>query len=177
MHRMWDDPFEPETLKKATDHRADLRQCRLLAEEAQEHFYHALKSKGDPASINSLLIGARMLDFAGLKFLSAVELADRWKELGPTVIQQTWWNNFGSEWVYQSHSRPVDLMDQITELQKLYQAAWREEYTSYRLESTLGRWAAEYEYWRKAQANLRAFARNLKDGAPLPPLANVIEGK
>ena len=177
MHRLWDDPFEPETLKTASEHREDLRQCRLLAEEAQEHFYRALKQKGDRSLIDSVLLGARMLDYAGLRFLSAVELSDRWQELGPKVNPSTWWNNFGSEWIYQSHSRPVDLMDQITELRKLYQAAWREEYTPYRLESTLGRWDAEYEYWRQAQAHLRAFSRKLKDGDPLPPLEHVLAGK
>jgi hypothetical protein len=97
--------------------------------------------------------------------------------LGPKINEQTWWNNLSSEWVYQSHGRPVDLMDQITELEKIYQAAWREEYTSYRLESTLGRWNAEYEYWRQTQAHLRAFARKLKDGTPLPPLETVLEKK
>jgi len=177
VHRMWDDPFEPATLEKSSNQREDLRQTRLLAEEAQECFYRAIKSKGEAATITSLLIGARLIDYAGFKFLSAVDMADRWKELGPKVNQVAWWNLFESEWVYQSHSRPVDLMDQMTELGKLYRSAWLEEYTPYRLESTLGRWNAEYEYWRKVQARLRSYSRTLKDGDSLPPMEQLLRGQ
>jgi hexosaminidase len=177
MHVFWDDPFEPDTLKKLAEHREDLRQTRLLAEEAQEHFFRALKMKGDPATLNSLLIGSRMLDYAGLKFLTAVEAADRWREMGPKIQTADWWNRFESEWAYQSHGRPADLMDQITELRKIYRACWLAEYTDYRLDSTLGRWDAEYDYWRKAQANFRAFSRKLHDGELLPPLEKVIQGQ
>ncbi len=177
VHRLWEDPFEAGTIKKSSEQREDLIETRLLAEEAQEHFYQALKLKGDPATIASLLIGARMLDYAGLKFLSAVELVDRWKELGPKVNREMWWNHFESEWAYQSHGHPVDLMDQITELRRLYRNAWLEEYTSYRLESTLGRWDAEYEYWRRLQANLRSFTKTLNEGGLLSPLDRVIQGR
>ena len=115
-----------------------------------------------------------MLDYAGLKFLTAVELADHWKELGPKINKQTWWNTFDSEWSYQSHCRLVDLMDQITELRSDYRSAWLAEYTEYRLDSTLGRWDAEYEYWRRLQARFRAFSRQLKDGDALPTLEKVV---
>jgi len=174
IHMFWEDPLAAEILKKSTEHREDLRQTRLLAEDAQEHFSRALKLKGDPTQLSSLLLGSRMLDYAGLKFLTAVELTDRWKELGPKINKQTWWNTFDSEWSYQSHCRLVDLMDQITELRSDYRSAWLAEYTEYRLDSTLGRWDAEYEYWRRLQARFRAFSRQLKDGDALPTLEKVV---
>lgn len=177
MHTFWDDPFEPNTLKRLAEHREDLRQTRLLAEESQERLYEALSLKCDATALRSLMIGARMLDYAGMKFLNAIEAADRWKEMGPTVKTETWWNRFESEWTYQSHGRPVDLMDQISELRKLYRAAWLEEYTPYRLASTLGRWDAEYEYWRRFQASMRSFSRKLQDGDPLPPIEQMVHGR
>ena len=140
---LWDDPFEPRTLQKMAAHRENLRQTRLLAEEAQEHFYGALKLKGDPATLGSLLLESRMLDYAGLKYLTALESADRWKEMRPKVHTEIWWNTFDSEGTYQSHARPIDLMDQITELRRIYRRAWLAEYTEYRLDSTLVRWDAE----------------------------------
>jgi hypothetical protein len=176
IHVLWVDPLETEILKKSTEHRDALRQTRILAEEAQEHFWAALKLKGNPSLLNSFLTGSRMLDYAGLKFLTAVELAERWKELGPKANKQTWWNTFDSEWTYQSHSHLIDLMDEITELRKDYRDAWLAEYTEYRLDSTLGRWDAEYEYWRGLQARFRAFSTQLKNGDPLPPLERVVRG-
>lgn len=174
IHMFWEDPLAAEILEKSTKHREDLRQTRLRAENAQEHFARALKLKGDPSLLSSFLLGSRMLDYAGLKFLTAVELADRWRELGPKIKKETWWNAFDSEWSYQSHSHLVDLMDQITELRSDYRSAWLAEFTEYRLDSTLGRWDAEYEYWRRLQSQFRAFSRQLKDGDSLPALQKVI---
>ena len=174
IHAFWDNPLEPEWLKQSMERREDLRQTRLLAEDALEHFYRARKLKDDPEFLLSFVVGSQMLDYAGLKFLSAAELADRWKELGPKVSQKQWWNEFEAEWVYQSHGRPIDLMDQITELRRDYRRAWLMEYTEYRLDSTLGRWDAEYEYWRELQARFRAFSRKLRDGETLPPLESVV---
>ncbi len=177
MRALWEDPFDPRELQEMADHRENLRQTRLLAEEAQEHFYAALKSKGDPVTLASLLLQSRMLDYAGLKFLTALEGADRWKEMGPKVNTEIWWNTFDSEWTYQSHGRPIDLMDQITELRKIYRNAWLAEYTDYRLDSTLARWDAEYEYWRRIVTRFHAFSSRMKDGDPLPPLSTVLQGQ
>jgi hypothetical protein len=65
-------------------------------------------------------------------------------------------------------------MDQITELRRDYRQAWLMEYTEYRMDSTLGRWDAEYQYWRELQAALRAFSEKLRDGQTLPPLESVV---
>ncbi len=40
----------------------------------------------------------------------------------------------------------------------------------YRLDSALGRWDAEFEYWRQFQARLHAFSSSSREGATLPPL-------
>ena len=177
IHVFWDDPLQTERLNKSMEHREDLRQTRLLAEDALEHFYRAQRLKADPDSLFSFVVGSQMLDYAGLKFLTGVELAERWKELGPIVKQDQWWNRFNAEWTYQSHGHPIDLMDQITELRRDYRQAWLMEYTEYRLDSTLGRWDAEYQYWRGLQAVFRAFSEKLRDGQMLPPLDSVVHGQ
>jgi hypothetical protein len=176
IHVLWDDPLDPDLLGSLAAHREDLRQCRLLAEDAEEHLASALKAAPAEVTLPSLEVSAEMLDYAGMKFLAAVELADRWKELGPNINKETWWSTFAAEWEYQSHDRIVDLMDRITELRKKYRAAWLEEYTDYRLDSTLGRWDAEYEYWRQLQARFRAFGKKAKNGVALPPLDSVVHG-
>ncbi|MDR3564044.1 MAG: hypothetical protein P4N59_21760, partial [Negativicutes bacterium] len=74
------------------------------------------------------------------------------------------------------HSRLVDLMDSITELRHVYEADWLQEFTPYRLGSALGRWDAEYQYWRGAQQKLQEFDDNSHEGDILPSLDKVIEG-
>ncbi len=169
----WDDPFTPARLKRSADHRADLREARLLAEEAEESLDRALALGGDPETLSSFLVGSRMVDYAGLKFLNALEVAEWWQELGPRPSREQWRARAGVEVFSQSHSRLVDLMDAITELRELYRTAWLAELTPYRLDSALGRWDAEYEYWRKLQARFQSLRRTYRPGELLPPIESL----
>jgi hexosaminidase len=173
---LWEDPFFPTYLKGLTQNQEHLRQTRLLAEEAETHLYHALALGADPATLNSLLIGARLLDYAGQKFQTPPELIELWKRIGTKRPDaDKWWNEWESQVVYQDHSRIVDLMDAITELRPLYRAEWLDEYSPYRLASALGRWDAEYEYWRKLQQRLQQFSDGSHEGDVLPPLEKLAQ--
>jgi len=172
---LWEDPFFPTYLKGLAQNQGHLRQTRLLAEEAETHLYHALASGADPTTLNSLLVGARLLDYAGQKFQTPPELIELWGRIG-TKRPDTdkWWNEWESQVVYQDHSRIVDLMDAITELRPLYRAEWLDEYSPYRLASALGRWDAEYEYWRRCQQQLQQFSDSSREGDVLPPLETLL---
>ncbi|HET9176911.1 MAG TPA: beta-N-acetylhexosaminidase [Terriglobia bacterium] len=171
MVALWREPFDPQILKKCTAGQSDLRQTRLLAEDAQEHLDRALSLGGDRTTLESLLFGSRLLDYAGQKFQTPPELEELWQKLGPTRPgNEIWWNEWESMTTYQDHSRLVDLMDTITELRAKYRSAWLEEYTPYRLASAIGRWNAEYEYWRRMQSRLLTFSESSREGEKLPPL-------
>jgi len=174
MLALWGDPFVPSTLKKCGESRDHLRQTRLLAEDAEEHLDRALSLGGDPATLSSLLFGSRLLDYAAQKFQTAPELEDMWQRLGPRrPTGEVWWNEWSSQVTYQDHSRLVDLMDTITELRAAYRSEWLAQYTPYRLESALGRWDAEFEYWRRLQARLEAFSQSSREGDALPSLESI----
>jgi hexosaminidase len=174
MIALWGEPFAPSTLRKCAEYRDDLRQTRLLAEDAEEHLDRALSLGGDPATLSSLLFGSRLLDYAGQKFQTGPELKDMWQRLGPRRPKdEVWWNEWSSQVTYQDHSRLVDLMDAITELRSTYRSEWLAEYTPYRLASALGRWDAEFEYWRKLQARLEAFSAGSREGEVLPSLESL----
>ncbi|MGA3165281.1 MAG: beta-N-acetylhexosaminidase [Terriglobia bacterium] len=173
MLALWGDPFAPAMLKSAGEHREDLHQARLLAEDAQTHFDRALALAGDATTLASLLFGSRLLDYAAFKFLNALEIAERWKDLGPHPTDEQLGSQLGSDITYQSHGRLTDQMDAITELKEIYRRNWLAEFTPYRLPSALGRWDAEYEFWRRIQARLQAFTRTFKEGEALPPLESV----
>jgi len=169
MFRLWDDPLAPQSLARTRTHVQDLRTTRLKAEEAQEHLQAALAA--DPESLASLLLGARLLDYAGLKFLYAAEISDIFATLAtssPSRADLSFW--LGRQMGDRNHSRAADLMDLITELRDLYRAAWQAQYTDYRLGAALGRFDAEYEYWRRFQARLWEVRRTYREGSPAPTL-------
>jgi len=172
---LWEDPFFPTYLKSLAQNQEHLRQARLLAEEAESHLYRALSSTNSAATLNSFLVGARLLDYAGQKFQTPPELIELWRKIGRTrPDNDKWWNEWESQVVYQDHSRIVDLMDAITELRPLYRAEWLDEYSPYRLASALGRWDAEYEYWRRCQQLLQQFSDSTHEGDVLPPLETLL---
>ncbi|HET7213243.1 MAG TPA: family 20 glycosylhydrolase [Terriglobia bacterium] len=178
MIAMWRDPFNPQILKKCTAGQGDVRQARLLAEDAESLLDRAISLGGDRTTLESLLFGSRLLDYAGQKFQTPPELEDLWHRLGPTrPPDEAWWNEWESMTTYQDHSRLVDLMDAITELRAEYRADWLAEYTPYRLASAIGRWNAEYEYWRQLQSRLMTFSESSHEGQKLPPLSSFAESR
>lgn len=177
MFALWRDPFFPAYYKGLPAHQMDLHETRLHAEEAETSLSQAESLGADPATINSLMIGSELLDYAGQKFQTPVEMSELWSKLGPRrPDSEGWWNNWGSQITYQDHSRVVDLMDRITDLRPAYRAAWLQEYTPYRLGSALGRWDAEYQYWRGVQQKLQEFDDSSHAGDILPPLEKIVEG-
>ena len=177
MLALWRDPFAPAMLKQSTGHLTDLRQTRLLAEDAETQLEQAISARGDRTTLECHLFGSRLLDYAGERFQTAPELEATWRNLGPTRPKdEMWWNNWESQVTYQDHSRIIDLMDAITGLQPQYRSAWLDEYTPYRLDSALTRWDAEALYWRALQERLLTFSERSHEGQSLPPFETVVEG-
>jgi hypothetical protein len=64
----------------------------------------------------------------------------------------------------------------ITELREEFRSGWLAEYSPYRLAAALGRWDAEYEYWRRLQERFRFFSTDFREGDTLPPLDTFTKG-
>ncbi len=170
MFRFWDDPLAPAVLERATKHRDELRECRLLAEQAQEHLDRALGTVSPAGGLSSLRLGARMLDYAGMKYIYTADLASFFPKMGPRPSREDVDFYLGRQASARNHSRLADLMDTITEMREEYRLAWDAEYIPYRRQAALGRWDAEYEYWRRLQARIWEFEAQFKDNDLLPPL-------
>ena len=169
-HRFWDEPFAPRRLQRLRAREKELRQARLLAEEAQERLERALELKGDPTTLSSLLLGARMLDYLGMKNLYAIQIAGFFEKLRENPSREQVNLLLRTQVSAQDHGLLYDLMDTVTELRERYREAWLSEYTRYRLGTALGRWDAEYEYWRAMQARFGEILDGWKPGEPLPEL-------
>jgi hypothetical protein len=111
-----------------------------------------------------------MLDYLGQKYLYALEIEGYFTRLGKNPKSSDLYLFLGFEASYQDHSRAIDLMDAISEMREDYRTAWLEEYHPFRLRRALGRWDAEYEYWRRLQERLSEFASGFKDNDTLPSL-------
>ncbi len=174
--RFWDDPLAPAVLDRIEKHRDELHDCRLLAEEAQERLDLALGAAPNAPGLNSLRLAARMLDYAGMKYLYAADFASFFPKMGPQPSSEDVDFYFGRQAGSRNHSRFSDLMDTISGMREDYRQAWEAEYTSYRKQAALGRWDAEYEYWRRLQARLWEFRAQFKDHDLLPPLQSFRPG-
>jgi signal transduction histidine kinase len=177
MLRMWDDPLTVSHLKKYREQRDKLHRSRLLAEEAQSHFIAALAHDDATGTLAALLLGARMLDYACMRDLYAVEIEDWYKQLGARPNSSDANFNLGTQVAARNHSRLADLMDGATTLREAYREAWLKEYTPWRMGSALGRWDAEYEYWRRLQARIWEMLDEFKDGQELPSLDRLRTGR
>jgi hypothetical protein len=169
IYRMWQDPFAPARLKRAQGNLAALREERLLAEDAEERLQHALASTRDTYSLPSLLVAARMLDYAGMKYLYAGEMAGFF-ESARKIPSRSDVGFLARQTSVADHGRIADLLDAITTTRELYQSAWHDEYTDYRLGVELGRWQMEYEYWSHMQMRLEDVFSSFKPGDTLPSL-------
>lgn len=171
--RFWDDPLDPMRLKRYQDHRDQIRQARLLAGQGEEHILTALERDGDSSNLSSLLLGAQMLDYFGMKVIYSLEIEDFFQKLGSRPNRSDVEFYLGREISDRNHSRLADLLDRISAMRELYEQAWRSEYTTYRLGTALGRWDAELEYWRRLQMKLMDVGHRFHDGDSLPSLESL----
>jgi hypothetical protein len=173
---VWLNPFAPKDLANLASHRADLRQARLLAERAQANIIAALAAGEDPTSLNSLLFAGRMLDYAGMRGLYALEIAELWQQIRAKNgndaelwdLMETTMSNF--------HGRIGDLLDTLTELRPQYRENWLAEYTSFRLEPALQNWTMEAQYWWHFQRRFFVLRSAYKPGQPLPAIGVLAQG-
>jgi hexosaminidase len=173
LRHLWDTPFAAPHLATLHTHREDLRQARLEAEEAHEHLSQALHVGGDHFSLLDFLLEARMLDYAGMRNLYAVEIADIWEQLGsrPKAADVEFYDG---EIASHDHSRLADLMDAIADLREGYRRAWNEAYTPYRRGTVLAKFDGEFQQWWNVQRRLNQIAAQFHDGDALPPLESLV---
>ncbi len=170
IHRFWADPLEPSRLKRNEEQEGELIRARLLTNSAEERLRKALKLKGDPATLRSLLLSARMFDYLAMKNLYAVEWARYFRLLQENPDPELVTVYVEITMATQDHGMLADLMDAITGLRESYREAWLTESTSYRLGTALARWDSECQGWREMQARIHEMLDARKPGAPFPSI-------
>ena len=174
MLALWQDPFTAKALEAARSHGKDLREARLDAEVAERELLAAEAAGVADGELQAYLVECRLMDYAGMKFQYAVEIRAAWDGLGPKPDESKLGNDFDNLVVSQQHGKIPDLMEGITELKPQYEEAWLREFTSYRLRAALGRWDAEYEYWRRVQAKLFGVLDGYDAAVGLPEFERIL---
>jgi len=170
---LWKNPFSKSSLQSLPARTEDLRQSRLHAEDALEHLYAIKAAAPDTPHLGSFIAGAQIIDLAGMKFLYAAEISAGWKTLPARPTRAQLMDVLEQGISNQTHSRAMDMLDGITETKEIYKAAWQQQYAPYRLGTALGRWDAEYQFWRHAQDNFEDLRIGFKTGDPLPTLQQI----
>ncbi|HEV2246851.1 MAG TPA: beta-N-acetylhexosaminidase, partial [Terriglobia bacterium] len=167
--QLWDDPFEPDRLSRIHAHLEDIHAARRAAEDAQVQLTQALRIHGSHLALPELLLEARLMDYATMKYLYADQINGFWRQLGksPNASDLAF---YGGEIYSHDHSRIADLLDVIGNLQEPYRVAWLEEYTPYRLQRVMTRFAGELEYWWTVKKRLEYFENHFRTDDTLPPL-------
>ncbi len=177
MYALWQSPFPGSPHTKGADAQQQakaLRESRLMAERAEENFLKAESQGVDAAAMQSFVVESRLLDYAGLKYQYGREIVDAWKALGSHPEPDRLDNDFDNIVISQQHGKLPDMMETITELKPQYADAWKYEYTTYRLAAALGRWDAEYEYWRRLQTNMQRVLEVYDPGKGLPTFESLL---
>jgi len=168
-------PFTANYLKMVENNKENLHNGRLAAEDAQIYIREALKSGADTTTLFAMLVGAKMLDYLALKYLYAGETAELWKQLeeSPNKEQMLHWMSM--EVTFKYHTRTSDMLDAIIETKELFQKAWLNEYTAFRLGVALGKYDLEFQFWLKMQRRMDEICQYYNQTETLPSLESILQ--
>jgi hypothetical protein len=169
-YSFWADPLAPGQLKKMQSGQAELRQARILAEDADVLIQHAMKVCDDP-NVRSMLVAARQFQYLGMKCLYALEWAKYFDELKANPRKELVTLYIGNQMNSTTYGMLTDLREMISELREQYRDAWLDEAMPFRLQSALYRWDAEWDYWTAVQKLVvQKVLHSWKEGEPFPAI-------
>ena len=212
----WLDPWSKDGQKVAAQVRPFTHELRMHAEAALTLIAHARISAGpnpsgvsaalpegttlydavrygaassglrEPDAVDAMELGARRMDFIGLKFQLADEMASDYaraisdststdKKLRPNVA-----HNLGS--LYGVNGRMQDIRNGYTLLRDLFEAAWLRSNRPYWLRNNLEQYDYAVQIWLERADKIHSVQRQWSDtktlpsaselGIPLPPAAS-----
>lgn len=148
----WLDPFSAEGQVVAPRIRATLHDVRILAESALVLVAQARREARpaglrEPDALDALEMGARRIDFIGMKFQLADEIADHYRAALDSVAKGANPTHDLTEIASQINSRTQDLRDGYVLGRELYERSWRAENRPYWLYNVLNRYDIGAQTW------------------------------
>ncbi len=152
----WADPFSPEGRTLAGKIRPTLHELRLHAEraitliaEARETARSEHRELANQEALDALELGARRIDFLGLKFQNAEEIVALYKQALPLCADKKRWDEVDNilETIGSANGRIQDIRDGYALLSDLYRQAWLRDNRPYWLENNLARYDKSAQLW------------------------------
>ncbi|MFC2125628.1 beta-N-acetylhexosaminidase [Bacteroidota bacterium] len=168
-------PFTERSLENIDKNKQNLRNGRLAVEVAQIHLREAIKQNMDTITLFAMLTGAKMLDYIALKYIYAGEISDFWEQLDKEQNKDEMLHWMRMEVTFKYHTRTQDMLDAIIEVKEMYEKAWLNEYTTFRLGVGVGKYDLEFQYWLKMQRRMDEICRYYDPDNKLPSLESLFQ--
>jgi hypothetical protein len=172
----WVDPFSPEGQKIAAKLRPVVSEMRLHAERAITLIAQA-RAAGkleNQEALDALELGARRIDFVGLKFEFADECATMYGQAQTAAGDEKRRGDVG-EYLYtigSNNGRLEDIRDGYALLRGLFQQAWMRDNRPYWLQINLSRYDGATELWIDRSRKWNQLIRNWHETHTLPSAAD-----
>jgi hypothetical protein len=165
----WADPFSPHGQQVSTKLLPVAREMRLDAERAITLLAQVRDSAAsdgrtleNPEALDAMELGARRMDFIGLKFEEAAECAQIYSEARSIAADKTRWDEVSEmlETIGSNNGKLQDMRDGYTQLGLLYSQAWLRDNRPYWLANNIARydraaqmWVGRSDAWNQVIAN------------------------
>ena len=172
----WLDPWSPAGLAKADKMRATIPAARLHAEHAIELIEAALSTDPSLREKDALLameLGARRIDFIGLKFQLSDEMRDAYAQAYAMKDDRTKdaaTNNLLYS-ISGMNGRCQDLRDSYSLLKNLYRDSWLAENRPYWLDNVLVQYDLQIQRWQKRSDDFNTLINTWQSSHVLPTAA------
>jgi hypothetical protein len=172
----WLDPWSPGGIAKADKLRANIPAARLHAEQAIEFIETAFATEPslrEKDSLRAMELGARRIDFIGLKF----QLSDEMRDLYAQAYAQQHDRSKDSatrnllDNISSMNGRCQDLRDGFSLLKNLYRDSWLAENRPYWIDNVLVRYNLQSQLWEKRGEDIHTLIHTFETTHTLPPAA------
>ncbi len=169
----WVDPWSKPGIAKGNKMRANIPLARLHAEKAIELLETARAAEPglrEPAAIDAMELGARRIDFIGLKFQLADEMAAAYAKAyalkddpkHDTEARETLYS------ISSMNGRCQDLRDGYSMIKNLYRDSWIAENRPYWLDNVLVRYDLRIQLWQQRGETIDRLITNWQETKVLP---------
>ena len=152
----WADPFSPSGQGIASKIRPAVHDLRIHAEraitlvaEARADARSQHQELANSEALDALELGARRIDFVGLKFQNADEIVSLYNQALSLAADKSRWNEVDDlvETIGSANGRIQDIRDGYSLLGGLYRQAWLRDNRPYWLENNLARYDKSAQLW------------------------------
>jgi hexosaminidase len=177
----WADPFSPQGQQIASKIGPALHELRLHAEraitllaEAREAARADHRELANSEALDGLQLGARRIDFVGLKFQNADECVSLYNQALAIAADKSRWDEVGDllETIGSANGRIQDIRDGYSLLGGLYRQAWLRVNRPYWLENNLARYNQSGQLWIERGDKWSLIEQQWYDKHTLPSLAD-----